>query len=135
MNLLVFGLAVSSSWGNGHATLWRGLGRALARRGHQLIFFERDLPFYAAHRDAIEPPGIDLRIYPDWDTVRASAAAELADSDVAMVTSFCPDAQAAEQAVLESRARIRCFYDLDTPVTLAAVRGSVPVPYLGTRGL
>jgi spore maturation protein CgeB len=135
MKMVIFGLSVSSSWGNGHATLWRGLGRALARRGHGIIFFERDLPFYAAHRDAIDLDGIDLRIYPEWQAARAAAADELRDSDVAMVTSFCPDAQAAEREVLGSSTRVRCFYDLDTPVTLAAIRAGVPVPYVGSRGL
>src|SRR3954453_4160516 len=57
MKLVVFGLMVSSSWGNGHATLWRGIAGALARRGHRLEFFERDVPYYAAHRDLPELPG------------------------------------------------------------------------------
>ena len=34
MHLVIFGLTLSSSWGNGHATLWRGLLKALASRGH-----------------------------------------------------------------------------------------------------
>ena len=38
MKLVVFGLTISSSWGNGHATLWRGLQRALAERGWQVTF-------------------------------------------------------------------------------------------------
>ncbi len=57
MKLVIFGLTVSSSWGNGHATLWRGLLRALARRGHRTVFFERDVPYYAFHRDLRELPG------------------------------------------------------------------------------
>jgi spore maturation protein CgeB len=54
MKLVIFGLTVSSSWGNGHATLWRGLCRALARQGHRVVFFERDVPYYAGHRDLRE---------------------------------------------------------------------------------
>jgi spore maturation protein CgeB len=57
MNFVVFGLTISSAWGNGHATPWRGLCRALAARGHHVIFYERDVPYYAAHRDAPEPAG------------------------------------------------------------------------------
>ena len=53
MQLVIFGLTVSSSWGNGHATMWRGLCNALSRRGHKVIFFERDVPYYAQHRDVI----------------------------------------------------------------------------------
>ncbi len=57
MRLVIFGLTVSSSWGNGHATLWRALVHALARQGHRVTFFERDVPYYAAHRDVTELPG------------------------------------------------------------------------------
>lgn len=135
MKLVVFGLSVSSSWGNGHATLWRGLGRALARRGHRVLFFERDVPYYAAHRDLTDVPGIDLRLYADWDGVRGAARAELDDADVGMVTSFCPDALPAGELVLGSRAAVRCFYDLDTPVTLAALEAGGRVAYIGARGL
>ena len=70
MKFVLFGLTVSSSWGNGHATLWRGLIRALVARGHQVVFFERDQPFYAVHRDVTELPGASLVLYPDWPAVR-----------------------------------------------------------------
>jgi spore maturation protein CgeB len=133
MKLVVFGLAVSSSWGNGHATLWRALGRALARRGHELVFFERDQPFYAAHRDLLQAIGMDLVIYTDFPA--ALAAQHVREADVAMVTSFCPDAQVATDLVLGSPAQVRCFYDLDTPVTLAALDRGEPVFYLPRGGL
>src|SRR4051812_26546581 len=118
MKLVVFGLAISSSWGNGHATLWRGLVRALARRGHRVVFFERDVPYYAAHRDVWCLPEGQLHLYATWADIAATAARELADADVGMVTSFCPDAADAGRLVLDSRAAIRAFYDLDTPITL-----------------
>src|ERR1051325_10069456 len=57
MKLVIFGLTISSSWGNGHATIWRGLCRALSRRGTRIVFFERDVPYYSAHRDLYELPG------------------------------------------------------------------------------
>src|SRR5437868_14140177 len=96
MKLVVFGLAISSSWGNGHATLWRGLCRALARRGHLVVFFERDVPYYASHRDMWELPDGRLHLYESWDSVVALAQRELSDADAGMITSFCPDACAAE---------------------------------------
>jgi spore maturation protein CgeB len=135
VRLVVFGLAVSSSWGNGHATLWRGLARALHRRGHRVDFFERDTPYYAAHRDLTDVPGMRLHLYGSWDAARADAARALAGADVGMVTSFCPDALAATELVLSSRAAVRCFYDLDTPVTLADLDRGDAVAYVGPRGL
>jgi spore maturation protein CgeB len=135
MKLVIFGLTMSSSWGNGHATLWRGLCRALWRRGHDVVFFERDVPYYAANRDFWELPGGTLSLYRDWDEVLPTARAQLAGADVAMVTSYCPDGVTATELVLSSPARVRTFYDLDTPVTLDELRRGRPVFYLGPRAL
>jgi spore maturation protein CgeB len=135
MKLVVFGLSVSSSWGNGHATLWRGLLRALAVRGHQTAFFERDVPYYAANRDLTELPGGELVLYRDWEEVLPRARAHLADADAAIVTSYCADGIVASELVLDSRVPIRAFYDLDTPITLERLQAGAAVPYLGPRGL
>ena len=134
MRLVVFGLAVSSSWGNGHAALWRGLIRALHADGHTVTFFERDVPYYAEHRDLTElPGGGQLVLYRTWDVVKARRAAD--NSDVAIVTSYCPDAQAATDAVADSRTGLRCFYDLDAAVTLARLSAGETVDYLPEDGL
>lgn len=133
--LVIFGLSISSSWGNGHATLWRGLCRALANRGHCVHFFERDVPYYAQHRDLTDLPGGKLHLYTDWEAARNEAETELRDADAAIVTSYCPDGIAATSLVLDSAAPIRCFYDLDTPVTLNRLQSGEPVDYIGPRGL
>ena len=135
MKLVIFGLTVSSSWGNGHATLWRGLCRALANLGHQVVFFERDVPYYAQHRDLLELPGGRLRLFNDWSAIAHEAQRELSDADVGMVTSYCPDGLDATELLLGSRARLRVFYDLDTPVTLDCLQSGKPVTYISPRGL
>jgi spore maturation protein CgeB len=135
MKLVVFGLSVSSSWGNGHATLWRGLIAALGQAGHTVVFFERDVPYYAAHRDLDQLAGGVLVLYPSWTDVRPLALRHLADADAAVITSYCPDAISATTEVLESPVPLRVFYDLDTPVTLARLGAGEPVPYIGPRGL
>lgn len=135
MKIVIFGLTVSSSWGNGHATLWRGLCRGLAQRGHDIVFFERDVPYYAAHRDLVHWNEGTLVLYAAWHEIATDVAANLAEADVAMVTSYCPDAVAATDAVLDGAAGLRVFYDLDTPVTLDALGSGLPVNYLGPRGL
>jgi spore maturation protein CgeB len=135
MKITIFGLTISSSWGNGHATLWRGLCKALARLGHRVVFFERDVPYYAAHRDARDFENIDLVLYASWDGIEHRALRELATTDAAIVTSYCPDAIAASECVFESPRPVSVFYDLDTPVTLSQMRQGLPVPYIGPRGL
>ncbi|MBV8089097.1 MAG: glycosyltransferase, partial [Alphaproteobacteria bacterium] len=134
MKLVIFGLAVSSSWGNGHAVLWRALIRALAERGHWTVFFERDVPYYAAHRDLTDLAGGRLVLYSDWAETLPEARQEVAGADAAIVTSYCPDAPAATDLVLKSPG-LRVFYDLDTPVTLAKLSAREPVGYIGEYGL
>lgn len=135
MKFVLFGLTVSSSWGNGHATLWRGLIRALVSRGHEVTFFERNQPFYALNRDLHELPGARLVLYPDWEAVRAEAMTEALRADVAMVTSYCPDGPAASELIFETAPAQTVFYDMDTPVTLAALEAGEQVAYLPPQGL
>jgi spore maturation protein CgeB len=135
MKVVVFGLTISSSWGNGHATLWRGLCRALARQGHKVVFFEKDVPYYAGNRDLFEVPGGALVLYDSWESIRTRARSEVADADVAMVTSYCPDGLAATDLVLEAGRAARVFYDLDTPVTFSRLQANEPLSYIGPRGL
>jgi spore maturation protein CgeB len=135
MRLVVFGLTVSSSWGNGHATIWRGLLTALSRQGHRAIFFERDVPYYASHRDLREAPEYGLVLYPDWAAVHDHARRVVADADATIVTSYCPDARAAAELVLEAGRGVRAFYDLDTPVTLERRDRAEDVEYVPPGGL
>jgi spore maturation protein CgeB len=134
MKLVIFGLTISSSWGNGHATVWRGLCRELAHLGHQVIFFEKNVAYYAAHRDFHEVPGGKLILYDTWSDALAQARQHLADADVAMVTSYCPDGIAAAELVMASRP-LKVFYDLDTPVTLEQIESGQGVGYIGASGL
>ncbi len=134
MRFVIFGLSVSSAWGNGHATLWRGLLRSLARDGHRVVFFEKDVPWYAAHRDLERGRGYELVLYPAWPAVADTARRAMSSADVGIVTSYCPDAQAATDLVVASRAR-RVFYDLDTPVTLERLDRGERVEYLPPSGL
>ena len=134
MKLVVFGLSISSSWGNGHATLWRGLARALAQHGHELIFFERDVPYYAAHRDVTTIAAGRLILYSAWSDISADASRAIEDADFTMVTSYCPDAR--EAAALLRQSGMPCgFYDLDTAVTLWRLDRGEEVEYLPEDGL
>jgi spore maturation protein CgeB len=136
MRLVVFGLAVSSSWGNGHATLWRGLIGALTRRGHEVVFLERDVSWYADTRDLTRlPEGAELVLYPDWPAALPRARAEVARADAVMVTSFCPDGPQASELAWETAPGMTLFYDMDTPVTLRRLEDGDRVDYLPPQGL
>ncbi len=135
MNIVIFGLSISSAWGNGHATLWRGLLRALHRHGHRIHFFERDTPYYAQHRDAASFPFAELHLYSDWTDNLRHAKHQLSRADVGLVTSYCPDGIAACELVLESGLDRAVFYDMDTPVTLSRLERGESVPYIPPAGL
>ncbi|MFN7130568.1 MAG: glycosyltransferase, partial [Myxococcales bacterium] len=135
MRIVIFGLTVSSSWGNGHATLWRGLLRSLGAAGHEVTFFEKDVPYYASNRDCLSPEGCRLVLYPAWREIESTARAAVAAADVAMVTSYCPDALAATELVVNQRRARPVFYDLDTPVTLDRLAAGEAVEYVGPDGL
>lgn len=122
MKIVICGLSITSSWGNGHATTYRALARALQARGHEIVFFERDLEWYASNRDMPEPPFCRVRIYRQWSEVATAIRRELSEADVAVVGSYFPDSALAIPEVLDSTATVKAFYDIDTPITVAKLR-------------
>jgi len=135
VKIVIFGLTISSSWGNGHATLWRGLCKHLIRAGHDITFFERDVPYYAQARDLAELPGGRLVLYPSWPLVEATARDAISDADAVILTSYCDDGLEATKLMLGSSRPLKVFYDLDTPVTLARLQAGERLSYIGPDGL
>jgi spore maturation protein CgeB len=118
LKITIFGLTLSSSWGNGHATPYRAILRALKRQRHEVTFYEKDVDYYSRHRDLSSTDFCRLIFYSDWDQIRAEAMREAAESDAVIVGSYCPEGQRICDEVLELGRPVRVFYDLDTPVTL-----------------
>ena len=122
MKLVVFGLTISSSWGNGHATTWRALLRAFAARGHEIVFYEWDAPWYAGNRDLARPGYVTLKLYEDWASVSAQAIAEAREADATLVGSYVKDGPRVIDDLAEAGVDPLFFYDIDTPVTVAVLR-------------
>lgn len=118
MRILFLGLSITSSWGNGHATTYRGLVRELVRRGHHVLFLERDMPWYAQNRDLPNPPYGLTQLYSSIDTLKSSFTREVEQADFVIIGSYVPEGVAVAQWVLEVRPGATAFYDIDTPVTL-----------------
>src|SRR5215471_16857924 len=102
MKIVIFGLSITSSWGNGHATTFRALCSALHQRGHRIVFFEHNAEWYEHNRDLPEPSFCKVVIFERWDEVLARVRAELAGADIAVVGSYFPDGIAAFDEVIGS---------------------------------
>jgi len=122
LRIVILGLTITSSWGNGHATTYRGLVRGLERRGHQVLFLERDKRWYADHRDMPAPPWGETRLYAGLDELAGRWSAAIAAADLVIVGSYVPDGIAVGALVQRLAGGTAAFYDIDTPVTLAALQ-------------
>jgi spore maturation protein CgeB len=118
VNVVFLGLSITSSWGNGHATNYRALVGELVARGHEVLFCERDVPWYAAHRDLPVPDAGSLCLYADLDELRRRAEAAVADADLVVLGSYVPEGVAVGDWALDVAPGRVAFYDIDTPVTL-----------------
>jgi spore maturation protein CgeB len=121
LRVVVLGLSITSSWGNGHATTYRGLVRELADRGHDVTFLERDVPWYAAHRDLSDAAYARIALYASLDELRREFDGAVRDADLVIVGSYVPDGIAVGEWVTHTARGATAFYDIDTPVTLAAL--------------
>lgn len=119
MKIVILGLSITSSWGNGHATTFRGLVRELVKRGHEVSFLERDVPWYASNRDLAHPPYGTTVLYGSLEELRDRHAATVRDADLVIVGSYVPQGVRVGDWVQEEARGIKAFYDIDTPVTLA----------------
>lgn len=115
------GLSITSSWGNGHATTYRGLLRELSLRGHEVAFLERDLAYYAKNRDLPEPPYCPTYLYGGLDELGDRFERTVRDADVVVVGSYVPYGAAVARWVLDTARGVTAFYDIDTPVTMHAL--------------
>jgi spore maturation protein CgeB len=130
MKIVIFGLSITSSWGNGHATTFRALCQALHARGHRIVFFEKNVEWYASNRDLPEPTFCKVRLYENWREVLPAVRAELRDADVAMLGSYFSDGIAAAEEIFDSPARVKTYYDIDTPITVTTLREKGETEYL-----
>jgi spore maturation protein CgeB len=121
MKIVFCGLSITSSWGNGHATNYRALVRELSGRGHEVLFLERDTPWYAAQRDMPEPSWGRTALYGSLEELEEHAG-DVAAADLVVVGSYVPEGVAVAEWVLDRAEGVVAFYDIDTPVTLGKLR-------------
>lgn len=119
MKIVVIGLSITSSWGNGHATTYRALLKALAKKGHDILFLEKDVPWYASHRDMPHPDFCETVLYTSNEELYTNYYNEVAEADAVIVGSYVQQGVEVGEWVVKTAKGIKAFYDIDTPVTLA----------------
>jgi len=119
LRIVILGLSITSSWGNGHATTYRGLVRELSARGHDILFLERDVPWYASNRDLPRPQHGRTALYSDLADLKLRFSGEVEEADVVIVGSYVPEGVEVGEWVTRMARGLTAFYDIDTPVTLA----------------
>jgi spore maturation protein CgeB len=130
MNIVIYGLTITSAWGNGHATTYRSLVKALALRGHRVRFVEKDVEWYRNNRDLPQPGFCSVRLYEDWAQAETSLIREAQDADAVVIGSYFPDAIRATAALVDAGVGPLLFYDIDTPITMAQLRTQGRCEYL-----
>ncbi len=95
-----------------------------------LTFYEKDVSYYAQHRDFESCEYCDLRFYAHWDEIRAEALAVGAESDIVVSASYTPNGACINDELLALSKPLRVFYDLDTPITLSGLEDNDCIDYL-----
>jgi spore maturation protein CgeB len=121
LNIVIFGLAITSSWGNGHAVTYRALTKALTARGHRVTFLERDMPWYREHRDLKAPAFCRVELYRELKEVSLRFQPLVANADLVILGSYVPDGIILADWITSCARGVTAFYDIDTPVTLAGL--------------
>ena len=135
MKIVFYGLTITSSWGNGHATTYRSLCKALSARGHTIDFVEKDVEWYRSNRDLPSPPYCKVHLYESWEESASDLLTVASDADAIVVGSYFPDAVAATQALLNAGCGPLLFYDIDTPITLSHLRAHGGCEYLDAASI
>lgn len=130
MKIVIYGLTITSSWGNGHATTYRSLLKSLAQLGHTIHFIEKDVEWYRNNRDLPKPDFCTVQLYEDWGQDEANLLTSSKDADVIVVGSYFPDAIRGSETLLEKLDCPIFFYDIDTPITLNHLRSKGQTEYL-----
>ena len=133
MRLTFFGSSLVSSYWNGAATYYRGLLRALAGHGHEIVFCEPDAYGRQQNRDLADDPAYATVIVYRTEAERdALVERAFAESDWVIKCSGVGvwdvelEAAVAERAGGDTRT---AFLDVDAPATLARIDGDENDPF------
>ncbi len=121
MNIVILGLSKSSSQGEGHAAIYRGLVRELNKQGHHILFLERAQPLIEGKADPLTGDFCEAGRYRSLNDLQQFTE-QVREADMVMLSSFVPEGTQVAEWLLRTAKGIKAFYDLDTPLTLAKLK-------------
>jgi spore maturation protein CgeB len=133
LDVAFFGSSLVSAYWNGAATYYRGIVRALSRRGHHVTFYEPDAFERQEHRDIPDPEWARVVVYPaDSEAGPLRAVEEAKGADLVIKASGVGVYDGLlEQAVLELQTSetVVVFWDVDAPATLDRMESDPSDPF------
>src|SRR3954466_7088703 len=110
LNIVILGLSITSSWGNGHAATYRALAKALSKRGHSITFLERDVPWYRENRDLKHADYCRIDLYQSLPELARRHAELIREADLVILGSYVPDGIAVGDWLTGQANGITAFY-------------------------
>ena len=121
-SIAFYGSSLLSAYWNGAATYYRGIIKALAKRGYRTTFYEPDVYDRQANRDIDPPDWAAVVVYDGTVEALKRVAQEAAKYDIVVKASgvgFEDDLLLAQVMSAARPGAIRLFWDVDAPATLA----------------
>jgi spore maturation protein CgeB len=118
-DIVILGLSITSSWGNGHATTYRGLVKGLAQREHKVLFLEREADWYSQNCDEPHPQGCVTVIYQSFEELISKFEKQIVQARLVIVGSYVPEGIEIGNWITSVAKGHTAFYDIDTPVTMS----------------
>lgn len=124
LKIAILGPSLTVSLGNGVASTYRGLGRELAARGHDVLFLERRNDGAGQKMRKLDFGRMEE--YSSLKELKNRHATDLRDADFVLVASQIPEAREIGNWVTHHAQGVTAFYDLNTPQTLATLGENGP---------
>jgi spore maturation protein CgeB len=131
MKIAFYGSSLLSSYWNGAATYYRGILKALAARGYDIVFYEPDAYDRQSHRDIEPPEWCRVVVYRATADGLRAVLAEAASADIVVKASgvgFADEDLLAGVVREASPDALRIWWDVDAPATLAEVSADASHP-------
>ncbi len=104
VKIVFLGLSITSSWGNGHATTYRGLDSRFAERGHEVLVSGERCSVVRGQSRPAHPPYGKAELYGSSEELKDQFRQRDRRADLTMVGSYVPEGVAVGEWVLRTRA-------------------------------